>query len=160
MQPKPLVVARIYPGKRRRGRYARLLVFVTKREMRAYVRSTGGQPGQASAMCLDFTGVPDSGLRFAELVFSAGFHGRATEQIAHECLHAVMRLPTSGQLTKAVAGMDGEERFLAYPLGRMVARTVKAIYAVADGLAFERPVGKALKRMRRLAAWPTKGGDA
>ena len=119
--------------------------------MRAYVRSTGGAPGQARAVCLDFTMVSDSGLRFAELVFSAGFNGKAVEYISHECLHAVMRLPTRGQLAKAVAGMDDEERFLAYPLGRMVARVVKAIYAVADGIAFERPVGKALKRMRELS---------
>ena len=151
--PRPLVDARIYPGKIRSGRYARLLVFVTQREMRAYVRSAGGSPGKhARAFCLDFTAVSGSGLRFAELVFSAGFHGKASEQIAHECLHAVMRLCTLGQLAKAVAGMDDEERFLAYPLGRMVARTVKAIYAVADGVAFERPVGKALKAMRRLVA--------
>ena len=151
---RPLVDARIYPGLQRRGRYARLLVFVTQREMYAYVRSAGCPPGKdASAFCLDFTAVPGSGRRFAELVFSAGFNGRAFEYIPHECLHAVLRLPTRGQLAAAVAGgPDGEERFLAYPLGRMVASTVKAIYAVADGIAFERPVGKALKRMRELAA--------
>ena len=93
----------------------------------AYVRSTGGSPGKYSrAFCLDFTVVANSGLRFAELVFSAGFHGKANELIAHECLHAAMRLCTRGQIAKAVAGMADEERFLAYPLGRMVARTIKA----------------------------------
>ena len=149
--PDPLIDARIYPGQQRRGRYARLLVFVTQREMYAYVRSTGGSPGRGSrAFCLDFTVVPGSGLRFAELVFSAGFHGKANEQISHECLHAVMRLPTRGHLTKAIAGMAAEEKYLAYPLGRIVARTVKALYAVEDGLAFQQPRGNALKAMRRL----------
>ena len=61
-----------------------------------------------------------------------------------------MRFSTRGQLAKAVAGMDDEERFLAYPLGRMVARTCKAIYEVEDGLAFQRPRGNALRAMRGL----------
>ena len=148
--PDPLIDARIYPGQQHRGRYARLLVFVTQREMYAYVRSTGGSPGRGRAFCLDFTAVSGSGLRFAELVFSAGFHGKANEQISHECLHAVMRLPTRGQLARAVEGMDGEERYLAYPLGRIVSRTIKAIYAVEDGIAFQRPRGNALKAMRRV----------
>ena len=37
---------------------------------------------------------------------------------------------------------------MAYPLGRMVARSMEAIYAVVDGIAFRRPVGKALEEMR------------
>ena len=153
-KPRPLVDAKIYPGKSSRGRYARLLVFVTQREMLAYVRSTGADNiGRSTrAMCLDFTAVPGSGPRFAELVFSAGFHGKANELIAHECLHAAMRFCTRGQIAKAVEGMEAEERFLAYPLGRMVARTIKALYAVEDGIAFQQPRGNALKAMRRLVA--------
>ena len=148
----PLVNARIYPGKIKGGRYARLLVFVTQREMYAYVRSTGVSPSVgARAFCLDFTVVSGSGLRFAELVFSAGFHGYATTQIAHECLHALMRLRTDAEVVSALADMDEEERLLAYPLGRMVARTCNAIHAIEDGIAFERPVGKALERMRELS---------
>ena len=96
-------------------------------------------------MCLDFTGV---GPHFAELVFSAGFCGQAFELISHECLHAVMMRCTRGQLTKAIASDDDEERFLAYPLGRMVGRVVEEIYEVSNGIAFQRPVGHALKTMR------------
>ena len=150
-KPTPLIDAKIYPGQRRRGRYARLLVFVTQREMYAYVRSTGASPGKHSrAFCLDFTVVSGSGLRFAELVFSAGFHGYATTQIAHECLHALLRLRTDTEVISALADMGEEERLLAYPLGRMVARTCNAIHAVEDGLLFQQPRGNALKAMRSL----------
>ena len=152
-KPTPLIDARIYPGQRRRGRYARLLVFVTQREMYAYVRSVGGTPGRYTrAMCLDFTHVEYRGGCFVELLFSAGFHGRSNEHIAHECLHAVLRLCSDSQRAKALSSMDDEERFLAYPLGLLVRRSMNAIYAVEDGIAFRQPRGNALKAMRRLVA--------
>ena len=99
--PKPLVDAKIYPGTRRRGRYVRLLVFVTKREMLTYLRSVRAKPGDASAMCLCFEEVSGS-RRGYEIVFSAGFSGRPANQIAHECLHATMRLCTRRQLEKVL----------------------------------------------------------
>ena len=108
------------------------------------------QGGALATFCLDFTVVSGSGLRFAELVFSAGFYGYATTQIVHECLHALLRLRTDAEVVSALGDMDQEERLLAYPLGRMVARTCNAIYAVEDGLAFQQPRGNALKAMRRL----------
>ena len=104
----------------------------------------------ARAFCLDFTVASDSGLRFAELVFSAGFHGYANTQIAHECLHALLRLRTDAEVVSALGDMDEEERLLAYPLGRLVARTCNAIYEVDNGLAYQQPRGNALKAMRRL----------
>ena len=146
---RPLIDARIHPGRSPQGRYARLLVFVTVREMQAYIRSTGMTPSRyARGICLDFTG---PGSCFAEIVFSAGFYGKATELIAHECMHAVLRLRTDDEVMSALADMNKEERLLAYPLGRMVARTAKAIYAVDDGIAFNQPRGNALKAMRRAA---------
>ena len=150
--PRPLVDARIYSGERCRGRHARLLVFVTQRELHAYVRSTGATADRHTrAMCLDFT-ADQQGPYVVELVFSAGFHGRANEYIAHECMHAVLRLCSDGQLAKALSNIDDEERFFAYPLGRLVGRVMTAIYEVEDGIAFKRPVGDALKTMRRLVA--------
>ena len=150
--PRPLVDARIYPGERCRGRHARLLVFVTQREMYEYVRSTGAVVERNTrGMCLDFTMVSGSGPRVVELVFSAGFHGRANEYIAHECLHAVMRLCSDRQLAKALSDTDDEERFLAYPLGRMVRRVMSAIHDTGDSLPFYRPVGRRLKAMRAIA---------
>ena len=149
--PSPLVDARIYPGKIKGGRYARLLVFVTQREMYAYVRAAGLSPGRGSrAFCLDYTVVSGSGLRFAELVFSAGFHGYASTHIAHECLHALLRLRTDAEVVSALGNMEEEERLLAYPLGRMVAQTGNAIWAIENGLAFQQPLGNALKAMRRV----------
>ena len=100
-------------------------------------------------MCLDFTHVKYQ--CFAELLFSAGFNGCPNEYIAHECFHAVMRLCSKRQLAKAVSGMYDEERFLAYPLGRMVRRVTNAIHDTGDGLAFYRPVGRRLKAMRAIA---------
>ena len=148
---RPLIDAKIYPEEHSQGRYARLLVFVTQREMYAYVRSTGVCPGKDSrAFCLDFTVVSGSGLRFAELVFSAGFHGYASTHIAHECLHALLRLRTDAEVVSALGSMDEEERLLAYPLGRMVSQTANAIWAVDDGLAYQQPRGNALKAMRRV----------
>ena len=153
--PRPLVDSRIYPGQGRRGRYARLLVFVTQREMYAYVRASGLSPGRgARAFCLDSTVVSGSGLRFADLVFQAGFHGYASAHIAHECLHALLRLRTDAEVVSALADMEEEERLLAYPLGRMVSRTGNAIWAIENGLAFQQPRGNALKAMRRVV----KGG--
>ena len=154
--PRPLVDARIYPGSRRRGRYARLLVFVTKREMRAYLRRRKRPVTRdTAAMCSPIhrwlhvdRRVPRT--CFAELVFSAGFDGRANEFISHECLHALLRLRTDAQIASALDEMDDEERFMAYPLGRMVSRTVAAIYAAGDGIVFHRPVGAALKAMRAV----------
>ena len=150
MKPRPLVDAKIYSGKRCRGRHARLLVFVTQREMYSYLRSTGVTAlRHTRGMCLDFTVEP--GPRVVELVFSAGFHGRSNEYIAHECLHAVLRLCSDRQLAEALSNMDAEERHLAYPLGRMVARVVAAIHDTGDGLAFYRPLGRRLKAMRAIA---------
>ena len=153
-KPTPLIDARIYPGKRRRGRYARLLVFVTEREMYEYLRVRGVIVNRyTSAMCLDLTAETTTDKRcFAEIVFSAGFHGKANEFVAHECLHAVLRLCSDSQRAKALSGIDDEERFLAYPLGRMVSHVLTAIYAVEDGIAFRQPRGNALKAMRRLVA--------
>ena len=149
---RPLVDAKIYPAKRRQGRYARLLVFVTVREMQAYIRSTGVTPGRYTrAMCLDFTVIPGAGLCFAEIVFSAGFRGRANEIISHECLHALMRLRTDAEVVSALYDQDKEELLLAYPLGRMVARICWEIHKVEDSLAFYPPRGNALKAMRRVA---------
>ena len=151
-KPRPIVDTRIYPGTRRRGRYARLLVFVTQREMYEYLRSTGVTVGRHTrAMCLDFTGVTAYGQCFAELIFSAGFNGRPNEYIAHECFHAVMRLRSDGQLAKALSNMDDEERFLAYPLGWMVRRVTNAVQDIGGGIAFHRPVGRQLKAMRAIA---------
>ena len=151
-KPRPIVFARIYPGKRRRGRYTRLLVFVTQREMYEYLRSAGVTVGRHTrAMCLDFSHVAYRGGCVAELLFSAGFNGRPNEHIAHECFHAVMRLRSDGQLAKALSSMDDEERFLAYPLGRMVRRVTNAVHDIGGGIAFHRPVGRQLKAMRAIA---------
>ena len=150
MKPRPLVDAKIYSGERCRGRHARLLVFVTQREMYEYVRSTGCTADRHTrAMCLDFTMEP--GPRVVELVFSAGFNGHANEYISHECLHAVLRLCSDSQLAKALSHIDDEERFLAYPLGRMVRRVMSAIHDTGDSLPFYRPVGRRLKAMRAIA---------
>ena len=146
--PPPLIAAKIYPARHKRGRYARLLVFVTQREMYAYIRSIGVCPGKHTrACCIEVSG---SGLHFADLVFSAGFHGYSMPNIAHECLHALLRLRTDAEVVSALGDMDKEEHLLAYPLGRMVGRTIDAIFAVEDGLAFQQPRGNALKAMRRV----------
>ena len=138
-------------ARRRRGRYARLLVFVTQREMIRYARETGVTADRYTrAMCLDFTHVEGREGSFVELLFSAGFNGCPNEQIAHECLHAVMRLCSDSQMAKALSNMDDEERFLAYPLGRMVRRVTNAIHDFHDGLAFYRPIGRRLKTMRAI----------
>ena len=148
---RPLINERIYPGLRRRGRYARLLVFVTQREMNTHARSMGVTCERwTRAMCLDFTHVDNRGGCFAELLFSAGFNGMPNEHIAHECLHAVLRLRSNGQLAKALSNIDDEERFLAYPLGRMVRRVTNAIHDIDDGLAFFQPKGRRLKAMRAI----------
>ena len=78
------------------------------------------------------------------------FNGCPNEHIAHECLHAVMRLCSNSQMAKALSNIDDEERFLAYPLGRMVRRVTNAIHDTHEGLAFYRPVGRRLKAMREL----------
>ena len=149
---RPLVDVRIYPGTRPRGRYAQLLVFVTQREMIRYARSKGVTADRYTrAMCLDFTHVEGREGSFVELLFSAGFNGCPNEHIAHECLHAVMRLRSNSQLAKALSNIDDEERFLAYPLGRMVRRVTNAIHDTREGLAFYRPRGRRLKEMRELA---------
>ena len=82
-----------------------------------------------------------------------GSTGRQAEYIAHECLHAVLRLCSDGQLAKALSSTADEERFLAYPLGRLVSRVMTAIYDVEDGIAFKQPRGKALKTMRGLVGY-------
>ena len=145
----PLVDAKIYLGQRRRGPHVRLLVFITQREMYAYARSNGFVIGRyIRGMCLDFT--MDTGPRDVEIVFSAGFNANALEYIVHECMHAVLRMRSDSQLAKALSNADDEERFLAYPIGRMASRVVTAIDAVKDGIAFCRPVGAALKEMRAI----------
>ena len=150
-KPRPLINERIYPWTTRRGRYARLLVFVTQREMNTYARSMGVTSERwTRALCLDFTHVENRGGCFAELLFTAGFNGRPNEHIAHECLHAVMRLCSDRQLAKALSNLADEERYLAYPLGRMVRRVTNAIHESHDGLAFHRPLGRRLKTMRAI----------
>lgn len=151
-RPKPLISERIYAGKAKRGRFARLLVFVTQQDMCRYARSKHvAMDRYTRALCLDFTKVRSYGLCFAELIFSAGFYGRPNEHIAHECLHAVMRLCSDRQLSKAISNMEDEERFIAYPLGRMVRRVTNAIHETRNGLALYAPVGRNLKTMRAIA---------
>ena len=157
--PKPLIDARIYPGERRSGRYARFLVFVTKRELHAYLRRRKRSVSRdTAAMCTPIDRrfhvdrrVPRA--CFAEITCSVGFGGIANELIAHECLHALLILRTESQVVSALRDMAFEERLLAYPLGRMVRRIMNAIYAVEDGIAFLQPRGNALKTMRRLVGW-------
>ena len=151
--PPPLIAAKIYPGRHKRGQYARLLVFVTQREMYAYLRSAGVRPCHLKysvACCLGYTKVSGSALHFADLVFSAGFNRYSSTHIPHECLHALLQLRTDAEVVSALGDPDKEEHLLAYPLGRMVGRTIDAIYAVEDGLAFQQPRGNALKAMRRV----------
>ena len=148
---RALINERIHPWAARRGRYARLLVFVTQREMNKYARSAGVTVERDTrAMCLDFSHVDNRGGCFVELLFSAGFNGRPNDYIAHECLHAVMRLCSDSQLAKALSNIDDEERFLAYPLGRMVRRVTNAIHDTHKGLAFYSPTGRRLKAMRAI----------
>ena len=164
-KPTPLIDARIYPGQRRRGRYARLLVFVTKRELHAYLtRRKRTALRDTAAMCTAIDRrfhvdrrVPSE--CFAEMVFSAGFGGIANEIISHECLHALLILRTKAQVVSALGDMADEERFLAYPLGRLVRRSMKSIYDVEDGIAFMQPRGNALKKMR-LITHPTRGNNS
>ena len=131
-------------------------MFVTTRELYAYLRGRNREVGRyTAAMCTPIDrrfhvdrSVPAECA--AEMVFSAGFRGRSVEHLAHECLHALLILRTRAQMASALSDMDAEERLLAYPFGRLMSRAVKAIWDVEDGIAFKRPVGAALKTMRRL----------
>ena len=109
---------------------------------KAYIRSVdpNGTVGRHDLRPCVFvsakSATPDSGLRFAELVFSAGFCGRAFELISHECLHAVMMRCTRGQLAKA-CGERTTMRSNSWPIRSVAwwAATVEEIYAVQDGIA-------------------------
>ena len=151
---KPFIDERIYPWRTRRGRYARLLVFATQREMYQHARSRGGTiERNTRAICMEYAiDVKKSKPQHTiDMLFSAGFFGKPNEQVSHECLHAVIRFCSNKQLIKAMKTVEDEERYLAYPLGRMVRRVFNAIHDTKDSLALYAPVGRKLQEMRTLA---------